>query len=187
MAYHVSLPRPAAASSRYGNVVSKSAADTGAPSVNGTLPTGAFAGVHRPEVDAVAADRQRIAQRGPSPRAARCPPCRRRDDGRSGTRRDRRRRHRSCSGWQPGVAGMPVLSRVISDGVTLASWFTPGNPVRNAVDQVVARQVVRREIRDVRAQRLVHRSAEQHVEQRRQRRVRHVGGELTVEASARSR
>ena len=33
---------------RYGNVVSKSAAETGAPSVNGTLPTGAFAGVHRP-------------------------------------------------------------------------------------------------------------------------------------------
>ena len=46
---------------RYGNVVSKSAALIGAPSVNGAVPTGASAGLHSRDPRR-AADRDRMAQ-----------------------------------------------------------------------------------------------------------------------------
>ena len=36
-----------------------------------------------------------------------------------------------------GVAGMAVLSRSISEGVTVFCWFTPATPVRKAALTVV--------------------------------------------------
>ena len=55
-------------------------------------------------------------------------------------------------------------------GTTLAGWFRPAMPVRNAVDQVGAREVGRR----------LGRHGEQRLEQRRQGRIGHVVGELRV-------
>jgi hypothetical protein len=48
--YSAPMGEPGRGVFKYGKVVSKSAALTGAPSVNGTLPTGAFAGMHKPRL-----------------------------------------------------------------------------------------------------------------------------------------
>ena len=168
-------PAPGSGVVRYGNVVSKSAADTGAPSVNGTLPTGAFAGVHSPRSTLLPPMRQRVAQtahhhaqRDVDGVVARTAAVREAGEIAAGDTE-------VALAAQPAAAGMPVLSRVISDAVTFDIWFTPGNPVRNAVTRSLRGRLLGARFAMFGAQRLVHRSAEQHVEQRRQRRVRHVG------------
>ena len=82
---------------------------------------------------------------------------------------------------------MPVLSRVISEGVTFDIWFTPGKPVRNAVTRSLRGRLLGARFVKLVPSVWFTGSAEQRIEQRRQRRVRHVGAELTVELAARWR
>ena len=77
---------------------------------------------------------------------------------------------------------MPVLSRTISEALTVACWFTPLKPGQEGRDEVEPRQVRRREVRNARAERRIDRVAEQDVDERGQRRVRHIGRELRVHA-----
>ena len=70
-----------------------------------------------------------------------------------------------CAAGATGA--MTVLSRSISDGRTFVGWLRPGTPVRNTCTRSL-RGVARR------------RHAEQRLDQHRQRRIRHVAGELPV-------
>ncbi len=175
----LSSPNPAAARAGTGTRVSKSAALTGAPSVNGASADRRIGRLAQAEVDVVAADRERVAQ------AAHHDAQRDVDDVVAGPAAVREAREVAAGNTEralraAGVAAIAVLRRIISEGVTVACWFTPAKPVRNAVTRSRRGRFAGREVRDVRAERRVDRVAEQHVDQRRQRRVRHVGRELAV-------
>ena len=108
------------------------AAETGAPSVMGASPIGAFAGVHRPRSTllppiisgwqsrpmATRSSMSTVSSPGRRPlgKPARSPPA---------------TPKLLCEA--AGVAGIPVFRRVISEAVTFDIWFTPAKPVRNAV------------------------------------------------------
>ena len=134
------------------------------------------------EVDVIAADRERVAQ------AAHHDAKRDVDDviARPAAVREAREiaarnteRALLRGRWSRAIA---VLRRIISDGVTFCLLVDARETGQERRDQVDPRQVRRREVRDVRPQRRIDRVAEQHVEQRRQRGIRHVGGELPVVA-----
>ena len=113
--------------------LSKSAALIGAPSVNGASADRRVARLAEAEVDVACRRSAAGGRAGPSPRGARCRRRRRPAGARSGSPRDRRRRRRTCSAVAAGVGAIPVLRRIISDGVTFFCWLTPVKPVRNAV------------------------------------------------------
>ena len=107
----------------------------------------------------------------PSRPAARCPPRRRPDGGRSGSRRCRRRARRAGSDCPAATGAMLVFSRSISDATTFGGLVEALDAGQERRHQIAAREVVRR---------LHAGAAEEDLEQLGQRRVGHVARERRV-------